>query len=151
MPHAHAACAADGYAQRAGVPLASSSTAQITCKHLPLSHPLSLFLWPLHPPLPQLSLQLQEKYLDIACPACNEIHTGRGKRMKAGSRGAQTTLEQLAPAASAWGLGPVRAARLGNLAQGAQWRRAAGSFQGREVLENVGLLSVALTSSRQAP
>lgn len=76
------------------------------------------------PPSPrQLSLRLQEKYSDIACASCHEIHTGRGKRMKAGSIGAPATSEHFVRAARAWGCG-LRARRA-RLAQGAPRRRSA--------------------------
>lgn len=95
MPDSHAACTADSYAQRTGKPR-TSQTAQTTCKcpsPLPPSPPAHV---------PQLFLLLQETHLDIAYRSCHEIHTDRGKRMTAGSLGAQATSEQFIPAGSAW-------------------------------------------------
>lgn len=83
--------------------------------------------FPLPPSPGQLSLWLQEKHLDIACPSCHEIHAGRGKRMKAGSIGAPATSEHLVPAARAWG-GGLRAAT--RLAHGAQHTRSAAGCSG---------------------
>lgn len=73
--------------------------------------------------------------------------------MKAGSIGAQATLEQLAPAASAWGHGPHARSQPGETGPRSTVEEGGWvlPFQGLEVLENVGFTSVALTSSRQAP